>query len=92
MLWEHPIIFQFHHELLFAKRLVKIIPQVVYMAHEYCKALGRQLESELKSVVAKLFLLQRTCINPANVKLLPMTIREYLQRMNRFGGGDNNDG
>ena len=39
------------HNFLTGKRLVKIVPSVVYRAHEYCKALGRRLETELKSMI-----------------------------------------
>lgn len=39
------------HNFLSKKILVKIIPSVVYTAHENCKALGRMLERELKSMV-----------------------------------------
>lgn len=39
------------HNFLTGKRLVKIVPRVVYQAHEFCKSLGRQLEAELKSAV-----------------------------------------
>ena len=39
------------HNFLTGKRLVKIVPAVVYRAHEYCKALGRRLETELKSMI-----------------------------------------
>jgi hypothetical protein len=77
------------HNFLSSKRLAKVIPYVVYTAHEYCKALGRQLESELKSiVVAKLSLLKRTRMNPADVKLLPMTLREAAQRLYKPRGKD----
>jgi hypothetical protein len=77
------------HNFLSSKRLAKVIPYVVYTAHEYCKALGRQLESELKSiVVAKLSLLKRTRMNPSDVKLLPMTLREAAQRLYKPRGKD----
>jgi len=80
------------HNFLSSKRLAKVIPYVVYTVHEYCKALGRQLESELKSiVVAKLSLLKRTRMNPSDVKLLPMTLREAAQRLYKPRGKDETD-
>lgn len=39
------------HNFMTGKRLVKIVPSVVYQAHEYCKSLGRRLETELKSMI-----------------------------------------
>jgi hypothetical protein len=39
------------HNFLTRRRLAKLIPAVIYQAHEKTKALGRQLESELKSMV-----------------------------------------
>jgi hypothetical protein len=39
------------HNFLTGKSLVKYVPSVVYRAHEACKALGRRLEAELKSMI-----------------------------------------
>ncbi len=41
------------HNFLTGKRLVKIVPYVVYRAHELCKALGKRLETELKSMIVQ---------------------------------------
>jgi len=39
------------HNYLSRKRLMKLVPRVIYAAHEYCKALGRRLETELRSMI-----------------------------------------
>jgi hypothetical protein len=71
------------HNFLTGKRLVKIVPFVVYRAHELCKAQGKRLESELKSmVVAHLHragLLSRRAGDDA-VRLSPLDARWYFRR------------
>jgi hypothetical protein len=71
------------HNFLTNKRLVKIIPYVVQRAHEACKTLGRQLESELRAaVIAQLSALRRLRgLTPNDVALLPMNRSQYVQQM-----------
>ncbi|WP_422747195.1 hypothetical protein [Micromonospora sp. WMMD1219] len=74
------------HNFLTGKRLVKMVPSVVYRAHELCKALGRRLESELKShIVAELHRLglARRASDDA-VSLRPLNARRYLERQARM--------
>lgn len=70
------------HNFLTGKRLVKIVPFVVYRAHELCKALGKRLESELKSmIVANLHRLglARKATEDA-ISLRPLSARRYFER------------
>ena len=74
------------HNYLTGKRLVKIVPAVVYRAHEYCKALGRRLETELKSmIVANLHRLgmARRASDDA-VSLRPLNARRFFEREARL--------
>jgi hypothetical protein len=70
------------HNYYTSKTLVKILPFVVFNAHEHCKVLGGKLESELKSeVVAKLNQLKTgRGLSPAQVSLIPVEIRKYIER------------
>jgi hypothetical protein len=65
---------------------VKIVPAVVYRAHEYCKALGRRLETELKSmIVANLHRLgkARRASDDA-VSLRPLSARRFFEQQARL--------
>lgn len=70
------------HNFLTGKRLVKIIPYVVQRAHETCKALGRQLQSELRSVVVARLkeLRDARAVRERDVSFRPMTTRRFLER------------
>jgi hypothetical protein len=70
------------HNFLSNKTLVKMMPFVVQQAHETGKSLGRQLEAELRSVViANLVALRRfKDVKPGDVRLLPMSIRRFVER------------
>ena len=71
------------HNFLTNKRVTRIIPSVVYDAHEKCKVWGHKLETELKSaIVARLAELKRVRgITAKNFTLVPVGIGEYLNRM-----------
>lgn len=70
------------HNYLSRKTLVKIIPFVVFEAHEKCKALGRQLEAELRSIViANLQGMRRARhLKPSEVEFLPLSVRRFVER------------
>lgn len=69
------------HNFMSRKVLTKIVPFVVYEAHEKCKSVGRLLESELRSVVvAGLQRLQGGRVRAAHVEFRPMPIRRFLER------------
>jgi hypothetical protein len=74
------------HNFLSRKFLVRIIPFVVYEAHEKCKALGRKLEAELRSiVVANLQGLRNArSLKPSDVQFLPVSIRRFVERYSRI--------
>lgn|GEM_PF-6355453 len=79
------------HNFLTGKKLVKIVPKVIYAAHEYCKALvGRRLESELKlMVVAQLVRIGLARKNDdASVRMRPLSSRQYLDRQRRIAGNE----
>ena len=73
------------HNFLSNKRINRIIPSVVYDAHEKCKIWGHKLESELKSaIVARLAELKRLRgIVARSFTLVPVPINEYLNRMQK---------
>lgn len=73
------------HNFLTGKRLVKIVPQVIYTAHEYCKALGRRLESELKSMVVAQLVRVGRVRRPVDVtvRTYPLSTAQYLDRQRR---------
>lgn len=78
------------HNFLTGKRLVKVVPAVVYRAHEYCKALGRRLETELKSmIVANLHRLglARRASDDA-VSLRPLSARRFFDQQRRLRDAD----
>jgi len=64
------------HNFLTRTRLVKIVPRVVYEAHERCKQLGRMLESELKSTVVaslcRIGLIRRNIPDSAQIVPIPV--------------------
>lgn len=70
------------HNFLSKKILVKIIPSVVYNAHENCKALGRMLERELKSMVLDNIKRLRgsRAPNPERVTYLPDSVQNFIKR------------
>jgi hypothetical protein len=74
------------HNFLTGKRLVKIVPAVVYRAHEYCKALGRRLETELKSMIVanlhRLGLARRASDDAVNLR--PLTAERFFDREARL--------
>jgi hypothetical protein len=73
------------HNFLSKKSLVKIIPFVIFEAHEKCKAIGRQLEAELRSiVVANLQGLKNArSVKDGDVKFKPITLRRFVERFAR---------
>lgn len=81
------------HNFLTGKRLVKIVPFVVYRAHELCKALGKRLETELKSmIVAHLHRLGRARrASDDAVNLRPMNARVFFERQARLGHDKSNE-
>jgi hypothetical protein len=70
------------HNFLSRKTLVKIIPFVIYEAHEKCKAIGRQLDSEVRSIVVQNLQGIRNAKNltPRQIRLLPESIRRHAER------------
>lgn len=74
------------HNFLTGKRLVKIVPFVVYRAHELCKALGKRLEAELRSmIVAQLHRLGRARrVSDDVVNQRPLSARVFFERQARL--------
>ncbi len=81
------------HNYLSRKSLVKIIPFVVFDAHEKAKALGRKLESELRSiVVANLQALRNArSLRAADVEFMPLSVRRFVERFGRILREDPDD-
>lgn len=91
------------HNFMTDKNIIRIIPAVVYNAHEKCKVWGQKLEAELKSaIVARLSELRRLRnVTPSGLNLVPIQIKEYLLKMQKslsssdkpqLGAGSKNDG
>ena len=73
------------HNFLSKKTLVKLIPFVVFNAHEKVKALGRKLESELHSIAVQwltVFRRDRT-YRVSDVEFKPMTIKDFIESYRR---------
>ena len=70
------------HNFLSRKILVKIIPHVVAEAHEKCKALGRQLDTELRSIViANLQGIRGArSLSSDEIRFLPLSVRRFVER------------
>jgi len=69
------------HNFLSRLTLVKIIPSVVYQAHEWAKHWGKKLEGEFKSIVVKrLSEKRKQQVEERDVNIQPIGIRQYLQR------------
>ena len=80
------------HNFLSRKMLVRVIPSVIYRAHEMSKALGRKLESEVRSVVvANLQALRSSSIRERDVQFRPVSIRRYVERFARSLDKDERD-
>ncbi|MCW2981311.1 MAG: hypothetical protein JWO14_3038 [Solirubrobacterales bacterium] len=81
------------HNFMSRKMLVKIIPAVVFNAHEMCKALGRQLDTELRSIIlANLQGIRRAKhLPPGEAQFLPMSVRRYVERYRQALGRHDED-
>ncbi len=81
------------HNFLSRKSLVKIVPFVVYEAHEKCKAIGRQLNTELRSIVIQNLQGLRNAkdVSPKQVRFLPESVRRHVERTQRALRDDPND-
>lgn len=69
------------HNFLSRVTLTKLIPSVVYMAHEFAKQLGKKLETDYKSVViARLAARRNQRMEERDIEIQPMSVRRYIQR------------
>jgi Fe2+ or Zn2+ uptake regulation protein len=69
------------HNFLSKLSLVKMIPFVVYQAHEFAKVLGKRLESDFKSAVVKRLADRRKQrIDDRDAIVNPIGVQRYLQR------------
>lgn len=70
------------HNYLSSKTLVRIVPFVVYDAHEKCKAIGRQLEREVRSIVVAFLQRLRAghIAKEGDVALKPVSMRRFVER------------
>ena len=73
------------HNYLSKHILVKMIPFVIFDAHEKCKALGKKLDLELKSVViARLQELKQLRFKAANVIFQPVKIVDFVKQAKKL--------
>lgn len=82
------------HNFLSQKSLVKIVPAVVYNAHEMCKAIGRQLDAELRSIILANLQGIRNAkhLSQAEVEFQPLSVRRYVERYKQALSGSPGDG
>jgi Fe2+ or Zn2+ uptake regulation protein len=82
------------HNFLSKLSLVKMIPFVVYQAHEFAKVLGKRLESDFKSAVVKRLADRRKQrIDDRDAVVNPISVQRYLQRFSSaLQGPDEIDG
>lgn len=73
------------HNFMTNKRVTRIVPAVLYDAHEKCKVWGQKLDAELKSaIVARLAELRHLRgVTAKGFTVVPIQIREYLERMQK---------
>jgi hypothetical protein len=78
------------HNFLSAKSIVRILPFVIQDAHEKCKAIGHQIEGELRSaVIARLRALRNAReLARGDVTFKPMSVRGFLERYRRALGDE----
>jgi Fe2+ or Zn2+ uptake regulation protein len=69
------------HNFLSNLSIVKIIPSVIAIAHEFAKQMGKKLEGDFKSaVVARLAAKRKQPITVNDAEIRPTPMRQYLQR------------
>lgn len=70
------------HNFLSRTNLTKLIPSVVYRAHEYAKHLGKKLEGEYRSIVIARLIARRKLQSDGDrgVDIRPISIRRYIER------------
>lgn len=69
------------HNFLSKKILTKLIPSLIYEAHEKCKAIGKKLEMELRSmVIARLQELRKAKIKASEVEFSPVDAVSYVRK------------
>lgn len=73
------------HNFMSQRKMPRLIPYVVYEAHEKCKTLGHKLESELKQAIAmRLSELKKLRGLPVpKIHIDPVPIRDYLSAVHR---------
>lgn len=71
------------HNFMTKKTVIRIIPAILYDAHEKCKVWGHKLESELKSAITARLAERRRIRGamPTGFDLIPVEIKQYLQQM-----------
>lgn len=69
------------HNFMSKKILTKLIPSLIYEAHELCKAIGKKLEMELRSmVVARLQDLRKSKLKASDVEFTPVDTMSYIRK------------
>lgn len=76
------------HNFMSRKTLVRFVPFVIYEAHEKCKALGRSLESELRSMVVANLARHRGSRRDFDVRFRPLPVHAYIERWKRVTNSD----
>jgi hypothetical protein len=81
------------HNFLSGRKLPRMVPYVVYEAHEKCKALGHKLESELRqAIAARLSQLKASRgKTTSKVEIEPVSKNAYLKTMRRLLGPPDED-
>ena len=73
------------HNFMASRKMPRLVPYVVYEAHEKCKVLGHKLESELRqSIAAKLSQLKSLRGNLPKLDVQPLSFKDYVENTRRM--------
>lgn len=82
------------HSLFTQLKLPRLVPHVVYEAHEKCKVWGHKLESELRQAIAAHLskLKELRGLPVPKVEIEPIPLRKYVDKMKRLLGPGTGEG
>jgi Fe2+ or Zn2+ uptake regulation protein len=69
------------HNFMSRMSIMKLVPSVIYRAHEFAKHMGKKLEGDFKSaVIARLASRRKQVLGDGDVELRPFSVKQYLER------------
>ena len=74
------------HGFMTSRRMPKLVPYVVYEAHEKCKALGHKLEAELMQAITQRLsdLKALRGVSVPRVEIEPVPLEQFMARLKRL--------